>query len=185
MQKQKKNLNFKKKILWPKSWSKKKIKRFKSKLRNRRTFKNKLYLLNPTFQQLVKAKKLGHYSKKLNIHVARNNVFCTLRSIAKNETTYIGSSGMYKVKTSKKSVKYSTKIVLGYFLRAIKKELNSKKFIINIVAPTRIRKATIKQLTKYFKKSSLILNVESKKCFNGCRPPKKKRKKQKGLRIFK
>ena len=31
----------------------------------------------------------------------------------------------------------------------------------------------------------ILINIQSKKCFNGCRPAKKKRKKQKGLRIFK
>jgi ribosomal protein S11 len=186
MQKQKKNLNFRrtnKPLL--RGWSKKEIRRNKSRLRKRRIFKNKLYVLNPTFRQLMKTKKLGALSKKLNIRVTPNNVFCTLKNITKNKTTYVGSSGIYKVKTSKKTLRYSTKVVVGYFLGAIKKELNSKRFVVNIVGPIRTRKAILKQLAKYFKRSSLILNVESKKCFNGCRPPKKKRKKQKGLRVFK
>jgi len=34
-------------------------------------------------------------------------------------------------------------------------------------------------------KTEPLYKVNQKKCFNGCRPPKKKRKRQKGLKIFK
>lgn len=187
MQKQKKNLNFKRKNTYTvKSWLTKEDRQKKSRVRKRRIFKNKLHALNPTFQQLSILKKLNEIpSKRLNIRVTPNNVFCTLTNIVKRKTVYVGSSGIYKMKTSKKTLRYSTKVVIGYFLRIIKKELNSKKIILNVIGPMRIRKAILKQLTKYFNKSSLILNVENKKCFNGCRPKKKKRKKQKGLRVFK
>jgi hypothetical protein len=32
---------------------------------------------------------------------------------------------------------------------------------------------------------NLLINVQEKKCFNGCRVKKKKRKKQKGLKLWK
>jgi ribosomal protein S11 len=187
MQEQKKSLNSKKKSIYSKKigW-KNEIQLKKAKIRKRRIFKNRLQVLNPTFQRfLVGRKNNGIPSKKLNIRITPNNVFCTLKNIKKKKTTYVSSSGISKVKTSKKTLRYSTKIVVGHFLRTVKKELNTKQFIVDLAGPIRIRKAVLKQLAKYFKKSSLILNVESKKCFNGCRAPKKRRKKQKGLRVLK
>jgi ribosomal protein S11 len=187
MQKQRKNLDFKKeKTFLATNLSRKEIQQNKSRIRKRRIFKNKIQILNPTFQHLLKSEKFGKIpEKKLSIRVTPNNVFCTLKNILRKKTISLGSSGIYKVKTSKKTLRYSTKVILEYFLKTIKKELNSKKVIVNIIGPIRIRKAILKQLKKYFKKSSLILNIENKKCFNGCRPKKKKRKKQKGLRVFK
>ena len=46
-------------------------------------------------------------------------------------------------------------------------------------------KSIIKKLISSLKKNKLIIKSLPVKCFNGCRPKKKKRKKQKGLRIFK
>lgn len=186
MQKQKRNSNIKRKDIKKKPFWIKKNKRNKTGIRKRRIFKNKLLMLNPTFQQLLISRKSQTIPpKKLSIRITPNNIFCTLVNTRRKKTISVGSSGIYKVKTSKKTLRYTTKIVIGYFLRTIKKELDAKRFIINIVGPKRIRKAVIKQLAKYFRKSSLIINVESKKCFNGCRPAKKRRKKQKGLRVFK
>jgi ribosomal protein S11 len=184
MLKQKKNLNIKKANFF-KNWSKKKIIQNKTKLRARKIFKNKPYVINPSFQHFVTNKEINRFYKKISIRITPNNVFCTLKNINKNKTIKIGSSGKYKVKTSKKTLRYSTKVVVESFLEEIKSELSSKRIIINLIAPIRIRKTVLKQLSKYTRKNSIIINVDNKKCFNGCRPPKKRRKKQKGLRVFK
>lgn len=185
MLKQKKNLNIKKDSKLFKSKSKKKIQLNKFRLRSRRIFKNKSYILSSTFQQITNSKGITNFPKKISIRITPNNVFCTLKDLSKNTTLKVASSGKYKIKTSKKTLRYSTKIIITSFLEEIKSELNSKKFVLNLIGPIRIRKAVLKQLSKYFKKSSLIINVDNKKCFNGCRPPKKRRKKQRGLRVFK
>jgi ribosomal protein S11 len=178
MLKQKKNLNIKKNF---KNRIKEKIKvnRIKQRLRNH--LKNKFYTINPNFQQFTNIKNFKFFCKKINIRITPNNVFCTLKNISKNKIITIGSSGKYKIKTSKKTIRYSTKTIISSFLEEIKKNLNSKHYIINIIGPIKIRKAILKQLSKYLKKKSIIINIDNKKCFNGCRPPKKKRKKQKGL----
>jgi ribosomal protein S11 len=182
MQKQEKKLHIKKLF----KFSKNKIKLQKQKLRLRRVLKNRSYVLNSNFQKFKSIKKLTQFSKKINIRITPNNIFCTLQSITKsNKTLVIASAGKYKVKTSKKTLRFSTKVVLSSFLEEIKSKLNSKKFFINIIGPIRIRRSILKQLAKYFRKKSLVINVDSKKCFNGCRVKKKKRKKQRGLRIYK
>jgi hypothetical protein len=53
------------------------------------------------------------------------------------------------------------------------------------VGPKKIKKLVLEVISNNLKGKNLIIDVKSKKCFNGCRPPKKRRKKQKGLRIFK
>ena len=58
-------------------------------------------------------------------------------------------------------------------------------FIVNLTSPKKIYVPILKQLQSKLKKKDLIINFKSKKYFNGCRPAKKKRKKQKSLRIFK
>jgi ribosomal protein S11 len=152
----------------------------------RKIFKNKAYFINPTFQEVsINNQNSYLFSKKIDIRVTPNNVFCTLKNCFNNKTIKVGSAGKYKVKTSKKTLKFSCKIIVGFFLREIRQDLNSKKILINLTGPITLRKSLIEQVTKSIKKNSITLNVNQKKCFNGCRPPKKRRKKQKGLRLFK
>jgi ribosomal protein S11 len=185
MLRQKKNLNIKKVSSSFKNWSKKQIRKNKIRLRSRKIFKNKPQIINQIFQQFASDKGHTNFQKQINIRITPNNIFCTLKNLLKNKTLKVCSSGTYKVKTSKKTLRYSTKVVVGSFLEDIKNDLNSNKFIVNVTGPIKIRKGVLKQLSKYLKKSSVVININDKKCFNGCRPPKKRRKKQKGLRIFK
>jgi ribosomal protein S11 len=172
-----KNLNFKKKKLIKKLRIKKKLKQ----LFNKKPF---FFNRNSLFLQKNINKK---YFFKLIITLKANNIFCSFFNTKTKKTLKIISSGIYKIKTSKKSLKFSTKNILKMFLGTIKKKykLFNKKLLIKITAPIRIRKKIIKQLSNSFKTNSLIINIEEKKCFNGCRPSKKKRKKKKGFCIFK
>jgi ribosomal protein S11 len=174
---QKKNLNLKKKKLIKKLRIKKKL----NQLFNKKPF---FFNRNSSFLQKNLNKK---YFFRLVIKLKTNNIFCSLVNTNLKKTLKVVSSGIYKIKTSKKSLKFSTKNILNIFLVTVKKKykLFNKKLIINLTAPIRIRKKIIKQLAKSFKTNSLIINVAEKKCFNGCRPSKKKRKKKKGFCIFK
>lgn len=188
MQKQKK-LNFKKKFV--SKYKKTKFNKLNSSksefsfFRTRKLLKNKPYITNPTFQKLIKRNTSKFFYKQISIRVTPNNVFCTLKNAAKNKTLYITSSGKSNTKTSKKVLRYSSKIIVQMFFEKIKEHLVSKKFLINIIGPKKIKRALLEQISNTLKGKSLIINVDGKKCFNGCRPAKKKRKKRKGLRIFK
>ena len=188
MQKQK-NLNFKKKIV--NKYKKTKISKINTSrskfsfLRLRKLLKHKQYFVNPTFQKLNKKSFLKQFQNRINIRITPNNVFCTLRNTTSNTTTYITSAGKSKVKTSKKVLRFSSKIITQQFFEKIKENLAAKKLIINVIGPKKIKKSILEQISNNFKNKSLIINVDSKKCFNGCRPAKKRRKKKKGLRIFK
>jgi ribosomal protein S11 len=151
----------------------------------RKMLKHKPYLTNPTFQKVTMKNVSRKFYKQINIRVTPNNVFCTLKNNLRNKTLYITSSGKCNTKTSKKILKYSSKIVTQHFFEKIKDNLRSNKFIVNIVAPQKIKKSILELIGNNLKNKCLIVNVDPKKCFNGCRPAKKRRKKQKGLRIFK
>jgi len=184
MLKQIKKLNFKKDYLKKNKKTTRKD-ALKKILRLRKVFKHRVNLLNPTFKKIALKNSLKPFSKVINIKIKQNNIFCTLRDIKKNKTLYITSSGKCKVKTSKKLLRYSGKIIAQLFFEKIQKVLKERSILINLVGPKKIRRTVTDQVLNFFKKKNLIINVDEKKCFNGCRAPKKKRKKQSSFRILK
>jgi len=182
MLKQKRNLNIKNKF---KKIQNKFEKRRKIISKIKRKIKNKSFFLNPNFQKLFIERTSLFPSKKIDIRVTPNNVFCTLKDLTNNKILNIGSAGKYKTKTSKKTLKFSVKVIIEAFLNEIKKELKTKTLLINLTGPIKLRKKILEQISKSIKKSSITINADNKKCFNGCRPKKKRRKKRKGLKVFK
>jgi ribosomal protein S11 len=160
------------------------IKREK-KFRLRLLFRKKFIFLNTLFQKAPNfRKKFG--ATKVNFRVTQNNIFCTLENVIDHKILEVGSAGKYKVKISKKTLRYNTKILIGVFLKRVKLHLRKNLLLVNLIGPSRIRKPILKQVFEQFGiRSSIIADIDPKKCFNGCRPKKKRRKKQKGLRIFK
>jgi ribosomal protein S11 len=186
MPKPKKNLNSKNKY---KERKKKKAlvgKRLKIRIRVRKVLRKTSNFLNPQFQKFKSISQERLLLEKLSIRITPNNVFCTLKNLKTGKTLLVGSSGKYKIKISKKNLRFTYKIIVGSFLKEIKRKMKKSKLLVSIIGPIRIRKALVKQIVKVLpKKKQLIINVDAKKCFNGCRPQKKRRKKQRGLRIFK
>lgn len=162
--------------------------------------KIELNTLNFFFEKDVTVKKI------LTIRIKPNNVFCTFRNLISNRMIS-GSSTKYKVKMSKKTLRYNYKIVVRSFLEETKKVLKTKFLSVCIIAPKKIRRDLLRILKKklMFKAKSIVkpsrknhdekkrrklphflmFNFYAKKCFNGCRARKKKRNKQRGLRIYK
>lgn len=157
----------------------------KKNVRRLRLRKNFIFTSNPSNPIFVDLYKnhLKNFTKQIHIKVKPNNVFCTLNDL--NKTVYTTSSGKCNLNTSKKTLRYTTKIILQSFLNNIKNYLKQDFFILHLTSPKKLRIAILKQLQTTFKKKELIINIKGKKYFNGCRPAKKKRKKQKSLRIFK
>lgn len=133
---------------------------------------------------------LGQDTFKLFLRFRSNNIFCTLVDVFNKKTILNISSGKYKMNTSKKKLRYNTKMILKLFLKDISSYLKNKNnsFIIQIISPIKNRKQIIRFLReklKKIKRKNLIIYLKVLKCFNGCRPKKKKRKKRRQLRIFK
>jgi hypothetical protein len=131
------------------------------------------------------------FLKKINIKVVQNNIFCTLINLRQNKTIHNSSSGVYNIKISKRKLKHFYKDFLIRFFKIVRhnfKTLNNTFF--SIIAPIKRRrnickliKNEIKSLKK--KKFNILIKVEPKKCFNGCRSKKQLRKKRRLYRIYK
>jgi ribosomal protein S11 len=159
--------------------------RREKKFRLRLLFRKKFVFLNTLFQTITK-KKENFLVTKLNFRITQNNVFCTLVDLVSGKILEVGSAGKYKVKVSKKTLRYNAKILVSIFLKKIRSRLQKKHIMVNLIGSSRIRKPILKQVFDQFGiKTSVTARINSKKCFNGCRPKKKRRKKQRSLRIFK
>lgn len=193
MQKQKKNSNYKKdknKVSLNSSNAENKLvnKFEKNSLKNKKfVYKFKKLLKYQFFKLLLLVKKTSKVKRKFLITITANpnNIFCTVRNLLKQKTIFCRSAGQYKIKISKKSLKYANSLVLKKFLKEVKKRIKANIFYISVTAPVRVRSRIIRQVHTYLKETRLIVNAVSKKCFNGCRPPKQRRKKRKKFRIFK
>lgn len=140
------------------------------------------------FLRRVKKSNLTKYSF-LTFHVYPNNVFCTLKKLNDSKFTLLNtaSSGKYKIKLSKKSLRRKTKFVIISFLKELKrKKLELSKFVgIKLIAPVKQKKAIIKMLAGELRRKNYIFEVVGKKVFNGCRAKKMIRKKRRYFRKFK
>lgn len=143
------------------------------------TFKKKYYLL----QKLIPTHIFYH---KITIHIKPNNIFYTLSNISKNLIIKQFNTGMLFIKTTRKRIKQNIIKTLFFFFKKIYKIVKTT-VILNIIAPKNLKKKIFKQLSSIFltRQKHILINLINKKCFNGCRPPKKQRKKHKHIILFK
>lgn len=150
--------------------------------RYRNLFKNNKVVLNP----ITLMSSIQNYPKyRFTLKATQNNVFCTLVNYQSKKILLNTSSGKEKLNVSRKTLVFGAKQILKSFFKKIKNKIFGCNLLISITAPLRIKILFLKLLKNYTKKSNILINTNSKKCFNGCKPPKKKRKKQRGLRVFK
>lgn len=177
MQKQLKSLKYKykkqKPIVKPKVLNK-----FKT------IFKTKQVTFNPNFVNTVNSIKSKN-KLKVTVKLTPNNVFCTLKNLKTAKMLLARSAGNYKISVSKKKLKFSNKLILQLFIRELKPFIKDNLIILQLAGPLKLRKSIIKQFAISLKSKELIIKTKELKCFNGCRPKKKKRKKQKGLKVYK
>ncbi len=152
---------------------------FKSILRFRRLFRNHISSINPVCHIISSKLKLT-----ISLNVKQNNIFCTLIN-NKNNILFVTSSGKEKVSTSKKTLKYSARNITISFLKKIRRYFRKSTLLIKIKAPLRIKINLLRIISKSINKKYTFIFIKNNRCFNGCKPPKKKRKKRHGLRIFK
>lgn len=127
---------------------------------------------------------------RTDISLFPNNVFCSFKNVAKNKLISRVSAGKYKLKVSKKSLKYASKLVITNFFRELKKKKVSfsKPIVLVLVSPANLRKKIVVNtfaLLKNVKNKRIAFFVKPKKFFNGCRAKKQIRKKQKRYALYK
>lgn len=152
-----------------------------------KTIRKRLKLRNykPFLKQEISIYKQKKFPFFLNIKVCRNNIFCTLRSFG---FFYSTSTGKYGLIVSKKSVRFFIKSFFVKFFKYIKSNFKLKSLFICIIASTRLKKQILKTLFSFLFKNNykkLMICVKNKKCFNGCRAKKKRRKKGKRIKTLK
>lgn len=161
------------------------IKEFKKFYHLKKIFKYKNYLLNTKLKENLNNQFKNKISYKIKVKIIPNNVFCTFIDIAENKTKIVTSAGKYKLNVSRKKLKFTSKIIISKFIDDIKTQIKNGTVLIEIYGPIKQKKGVIKKFISSLKRNKLLIKSLSVKCFNGCRPKKKKRKKQKGLRILK
>jgi len=173
-----------------------KKKNFKIKLKSRK-HKNRLKVLDVfklSLFRLLNLTKRSTFENRCTIRLTANNMFCTFSKILNNQIIQCASSGMYKIKTTKKRMKYTYKTILDTFLNKSTQLVQQKNknlnlyrpLILIITAKKRFHKRVIKNFYKISKRKILFLTIiKPKRCFNGCRASKKRRKKRLRYRIFK
>ena len=176
-----------------KNLQKKKLRNFpKLKLiRSKEIYKTFKYNRSPSNPKaiLLHKKAVKRHTYKIVIKITPNNVFCTLVKFRKlNRIVCRTSAGILKVAVSKKKLKFSHKIILTKFITQISKIIFNLTdlILLKVIGPIKIRKSIILQFKTFLKKNvTLIIETKPLKCFNGCRPKKQKRKKQKKFQILK
>jgi len=129
-------------------------------------------------------KSSSHY---IFITIKINNIFILLSDIKLNKTLLYRSSENYKIKVSKRTMKESLKYMIRLYINEIQKKfLNTiDSLVLRIVAPITLRRIILDLVKLFFQvqkdKKKIRLEIIPKKCFNGCRPRKAKRKKQRNI----
>ena len=123
-------------------------------------------------------------------------MFGTYSSLASTKIIKAISAGSLKLQTSRKMKKHVSRKFIYQVINMINKHQKFKdksNLILTVIAKKRFRRfiknAILRNLrgrTKNLKKSNRVLYIiRPKKCFNGCRAPKKRRKKRIKFRTFK
>jgi ribosomal protein S11 len=164
------------------SYFKKSFKNLLSKKKVKTIFKEN-YIADRYFQLTQDILLKATYT--IVIKITPNNIFCTLKKTNTNKTLLVFSAGMLKINVSKKKLKFVSKIIITKFTKNLKSIINEKTLIIDISGPKKTKKTVLELLIMNLNENKLIINFKEKKCFNGCREKKQRRKKRKGLRVFK
>lgn len=167
------------------SGDKKRLKSNKNRVSNSFLLLNS-YWVNYSLISLTQHSLSTLFTEKVDIRLTPNNIFCTYTNLRTNKIVLNGSSGKYKIQTSRKRLKTASKSVLDIFFNKLKKEKASNISILNLTAPISLRKRLIRRLLKQAgRKKKLFLKINPNKCFNGCRASKRRRKKSLRVRFYK
>jgi hypothetical protein len=190
----------------------KKQQKFKKRITKIKKFK-RLYILKKRFRRLKKKNKFiseffllwrdslkFKFRIKFDISVRKNNIFCTEIDLYRKHFLLRCSTGKYNLHSTKKKLKYTSRRMLEFFISLVrkthrtivKKKSNQKKIpyyrhtILNVSAPIKRRYKLFKRFLFLFKRKRFnIINLNAKKCFNGCRALKRNHRKSLSRQIFK
>ena len=159
-------------------------------------FSSKNLLQNDAFLKL-------RYVNKIDLRFSPNNIFGTCGLLSNSKVLSSVSGGSFKLHSSRKMKKHVFKTFLTNFRKTVEKTFRRRKkeiknriiyyentiitFILNKKFRRQIKKTFkfLKNTNKKVKKNKILYIIRPKKCFNGCRVSKKRRKKHIRFRTFK
>ncbi len=153
----------------------------------KRLKKNKLSRkFSSSYFQILRCLKgvLPPFDLRLSINIFSNNIFLNLNKIKHYNTLKRVSSGVYRIKITKKRLKHTVCIVLQKFLNAIKSTIYRRNLIITLTSPKFLRKKILKLFRDSFMNRNIYIKIKPLKFFNGCRHKKKKKKKKSSFKYF-
>lgn len=126
----------------------------------------------------------------LSCTVVQNNMFIVLQRLKDSNfhLLNLGNPEKYELEEiTRRTVKQNAKYTVSAFFNELyrKKIVLPKNIGLKIVAPNRAKKTLLRLFTRVMRKHKFRVEIEPKKNFNGCRARKPRRKKRRGLRIFK
>jgi len=126
----------------------------------------------------------------ITIRMTQNNIFCYIGNIVTNKTILKLSSGNVKINITKKTLKFHSTRIIPYFFSLLRSKIIRSVINVNFIVPKSIKKKIFFLVLSKFKKLRKkkyffkLFVFRGKKCFNGCRAPKLKRKKRHKFRIL-
>ena len=142
---------------------------------------NKLLFKNFFFEKFK-----HNFSKPKNIvyiKINPNNTMITWTDKQGN-VIYKVSAGMLGLHSSKKNYKLINNLVISEFFKKLKSEKKNKFILFKLSAPKILRRRILRRLKFFLRNKNFFENLRTLS-FNGCRPSKVRRKKRKGLRLYK
>ena len=123
--------------------------------------------------------------------MSQNNLFCYIGNIVTNKTVLKISSGNVKVNITKKTLKFHSTRIIPYFFSRLRTKTLKKIVSVSFTVPKALKKKIFFLVLSKLKKNTIkkqflkLFFFHGKKCFNGCRAPKLKRKKRHKFRVLK
>lgn len=127
----------------------------------------------------------------ITLRMTQNNLFCYVGDVVTNKTLLKLSSGNVKTNITKKTIKFHSSRIIPYFFSLLRAKTLRSVISISFTIPKSLKRKIFFLVLSKFKKATLkkkILKLfifKGKKCFNGCRAPKLKRKKRHKYRVLK
>ena len=138
------------------------------------------------------------YLNKIDIRFAPNNIFGTCSLNLGSNVLKSVSAGLLKLKSSRKMKKHIFHKFLNSFLKTVQEKFEKKKennklyynnTLLTIIASKKFRRKIEKSFSVIRRNktnnNAFLYVIRAKKCFNGCRVSKKRRKKRIRFRVFK
>jgi ribosomal protein S11 len=106
--------------------------------------------------------------------------------IQRNSTTFQMSAGKANLRSSKRLAKDSAHKIVTNFIKKCRLLCHSKDILLTYSGPSRLRRPLLRRLLRtfrYWRVRLLSVFLFANIIFNGCRPPKRRRKKKLRFRL--